>query len=317
MIMCEVCKGSSNTIDDRLGERVCDDCGYVMVSNLFEETQSNFYIENGEVIIRSGDRGILGSSIGQSRIDEKSMNRKLISRLRRNQTWLKDTSTKNMSKGLLECNMILSPWLPNDNLKERTNTYYKKFFSDRFSWRWRVSTRATAIVFLVLKENGMAVSLQELAYNNGENKQAVSKAARYFARKIRKPWLLHQTSTANLVDRTANKLVECNYTNKDQKRKRQFISDCRSITEYIEGIVSQHGIHFGKGHLACSFWITCLLRTRGGWPEYTQKEIGSSCGCAEITLRDNMRKLYKLLNTNKKELKRMRIEQFISGVRYG
>lgn len=316
-MICEICKGSSNTIDDRLGERVCNDCGYVMISNLFEETQNNFYVDNGQVIIRSGDRGTLGSKIGQSKMGESSMNRKLISRLRKNQTWLKDSSTKNMSKGIMECNMILSPWLPNDNLKERTHAYYKKFFLDRFSWRWTVSTRATAIVFLVLKENGIAISLKELAQNNGENQQLVSKAARYMAREIRKPWLLHQTSTSNLVEKTANTLINCNAVNKDTTRKRQFISDVRSITEYIEGILSQHGIHFSKGHLASCFWIACLLRTKGSWPEYTQKEIGFSCGCAEITLRDNMRKLYKLLNTNKKELKRMRIEQFISGVRYG
>ena len=315
MMICNLCKSESNYIDDKLGERVCSDCGYVMVSHLFEETVSNVSMENGELIIRSGDRGELGSIMGQT-IDS-SMNKKLVSRLRRNQSWLQDKSIKNMGKGILECNMILSPWLPNNNLKERTYSYYKTFFKDRHTYRWTVGTRATAIVFLVLKENGISVSLQELAKNNGENPQSVSKAARYFARELKKPWLLHQNSLPNMIEKATVDLLKQSNVFRTKTREREFASDIRTIAEYVYTQVTERNIHFSKGHLAASFWITCLLRTRGGWPEYTQTEIASSCGCSELSLRDNMRKLYGILNTNKKEMKRMRIEQFISGVRYG
>ena len=147
-MICELCKSENSSLDDRLGEMVCDDCGYVMVSNLYEETSSPItgtssvvHIDN----IRTGDKGQLGSNIGHEG------NSRLIRSLRKSQRRLRDRSTQNMGRGILECNMVLSPWLPNPNLKERVHSYYKRFFRDRHTWRWTVGARATALVFIVLK----------------------------------------------------------------------------------------------------------------------------------------------------------------------
>ena len=182
-MICDLCSSENNSLDDRLGEMVCDDCGYVMVANLYEETSSPILNSEQSLDIRTGDKGQLGSNIGSEG------NSRLIRSLRKSQMRLRDRATQNMGKGILECNMVLSPWLPNSNLKERVHTYYKKFFLDRHTWRWTVSARAVAIVFIVLKENGMAVTLSELSQSNNENKGHVSKAARYFARELSKPWL--------------------------------------------------------------------------------------------------------------------------------
>ena len=311
---CELCSSKDNSFDDRLGETVCDDCGYVMVSNIYEETVSQS--TTLDEMPRVGDRGQLGSKIGWTTFEG---NTRLIRTLRKNQKMLKDRATQNMGKGILECNMILSPWLPNNNLKERVHSYYAKFFRDNYTWRWTIGTRATALVYIVLKENGIPITISELSETNSENRHKVSKAARYFARGIGKPWLLNQMAVHNWVEKCGNTLVyiDGQRYNYGKKEKREFLSDTRIVSEYIYQQIDGRDMTFTKSHLACCFWITCLLRTRGKWPEYTQGEICDSCGCSEISLRDNMRFLYDLLKTNKKELKRMQIEQFTAGVRYG
>jgi hypothetical protein len=314
-MICELCSSEDNTLDDRLGERVCDDCGYVMVAHLYEDTTTQAI--EGTEDIRAGDRGILGSDIGYQ--THGAGNAKLVRSLRRNQQRLRDRATQNMGKGILECNMILSPWLPNSNLKDRVHAYYKRFFQDRHTWRWTVGTRATALVYLVLKENGIAISISEISEKNAENRHKVSKAARYFARGINKPWLLNQMAVHNWVEKCGNTLVHIHGPrySYNEEMKQEFLYNARVISDYIYQQIEGRDMTFTKSHLACCFWITCLLRTKGSWPEYTQGEICHSCGCAEISLRDNMRRLYVMLNTNKKDLKRMQIEQFISGVRYG
>tara|TARA_R100000656_G_scaffold120471_1_gene94772 strand:- start:238 stop:1173 length:936 start_codon:yes stop_codon:yes gene_type:complete len=310
-MICDLCKSENNSLDDRLGERVCDDCGYVMVANLYEETVSPIVASSMEAI-RTGDKGHLGSNIGNEG------NTRLIRSLRKNQRRLRDRATQNMAKGILECNMILSPWLPNSNLKERVHAYYKRFFQDRHTWRWTVGARATALVFIVLKENGMAVTLSELSESNNENKRHVSKAARYFAREIGKPWLLNQMGIDNWVEKCGNTLVYLNGENFKQEEKREFISDSRIVSEYISYQLEGRDIQFTKLHLACCFWITCLLRTRGTWPEYTQAEICKSCGASTNAtgMRHKMRQMYNMLNINKKGIKRLSVAQFVAGVRY-
>ena len=311
-MICDLCSSENNSLDDRLGEMVCDDCGYVMVANLYEETSSPILNSEQSLDIRTGDKGQLGSNIGSEG------NSRLIRSLRKSQMILRDRATQNMGKVILECNMVLSPWLPNSNLKERVHTYYKKFFLDRHTWRWTVSARAVAIVFIVLKENGMAVTLSELSQSNNENKGHVSKAARYFARELSKPWLLNQMGIDNWVEKCGNTLVYLNGENFKQEEKREFISDSRIVSEYISYQLEGRDIQFTKLHLACCFWITCLLRTRGTWPEYTQADICHSCGASSHRSgnRHKMHEMYSMLNINKKGIKRLSVEQFVAGVRY-
>ena len=316
-MICDLCKSVNTSLDDRLGEHICDDCGYVIVSNLYEETSSPIIqTDDGVADVRTGDRGILGSDIGYATYG--TGNPKLIRSLRKNQQRLRDRATQNMAKGILECNMVLSPWLPNSNLKERVHAYYKKFFKDRHTWRWTVSSRATALVFIVLKENGMAVTLSELSENNNEDKRHVSKAARYFARGIGKPWLLNQMGITSWIEKCGNTLVFLNGENYKPEDKRAFLYDARIVSEYLSYQLEGRDIQFTKLHLACCFWITCLLRTRGSWPEYTQAEICKACGASTNAtgMRNKMREMYNMLNINKNGIKRLTVEQFVAGVRY-
>jgi len=302
-MQCMVCKSHKNYIDDRLGEKVCVDCGYVMVSNISEETISP-NLPNDEY--RLGDRGSLGSHM--SLVGNQS----LIRKLKRTQDVFSKKLDSNLVKGQMECNMILSPWLPNNNLKDRVHSYYKRFYSDRYTWRYTISVRATALVFLVLRENGIPISISQLSKDNNEDKFRVSKAVRYFARQINKPWLLHQVS----VDSWADKVAQDLFSNNKLIDESSFRNDLRVVTQYVSQIISDRGLYFSKGHMASCVWITCLLRTTGSWPEFTQAEIANSCKCGTLTIRNNNNSIYNMLAVNKKMLKALTVNNFVAGVRY-
>lgn len=303
---CLVCKKSESYIDDRLGERVCLDCGYVMVSNIIEETVSP-NLPNEEY--RLGDRGTLGSHI--SNLGNPS----LVRNLKRTQKIFSKRNDSNLVKGQMECNMVLSPWLPNNNLKDRVHSYYRRFYSDRYTWRFTISVRATAIVFLVLRENGIPISLAKLAIDNNEDKFRVSKAVRYFARQINKPWLLHQVPIDSWTDKIAQDLFK-NVKTQREMTSTSFRYDLRLVTQYISQVLSDRGVYFSKGHMASCVWITCLLRTTGSWPEFNQAQIASSCECGTLTIRNNNNSIYNMLAVDKKMLKALTVKKFVAGVRY-
>ena len=56
---CKECKCNVSTFDDHLGERVCDDCGLVYITNPFEETirivTENYHPNKGYKFARGVD----------------------------------------------------------------------------------------------------------------------------------------------------------------------------------------------------------------------------------------------------------------------
>ena len=57
---CDECGSRETSFDERLGERICDDCGLVIVVEQFEETVRGYTVGDfGNA--RTGDKGHLGS----------------------------------------------------------------------------------------------------------------------------------------------------------------------------------------------------------------------------------------------------------------
>ena len=54
ILRCTECEGSDFEVDDRLGEHVCVNCGYVQVSNIFEETSKTIVTTDHHYNIGSG-----------------------------------------------------------------------------------------------------------------------------------------------------------------------------------------------------------------------------------------------------------------------
>ena len=308
---CPVCNAGENEqeFDDRLGEQVCLTCGYVLVSSLLEETVSPVrLVDNRLVQQHSKDRGYLGSEIWDQA--NGPVNKRLVRRLRKTQMLFKDRTQSNIGRGLTECNMVLSPYLPNDSLKEQVAKYYRKLYKDRVIFHYPYPIRAISIVHYVLKENGIEVTISELCKKNGANKFEVSKCSRNLAKHLGKPWLLHQINSANWVEKTAADLL------KGRQPNREYVFDVRRITEYVEQYLNDRDVTFKKSHLAACFWMGCVLRLRTGFPEYTQAEIAHVCDTTTVSLRKSHDRLLNIMNLSKDQEKMLSVDEFLAGVRY-
>ena len=308
MSSCENCKSTDNYVDDRMGEVVCNSCGYVMVSNIYEETMSVKELTSkleGSHLTRNPDRGTLGSFI-----DNKGIKDNTSRRLHRTHKRFRGRQDQSLMRGHLEMNMILSPYLPNNTLKDRAQHYYKQMFYDRIMTGYNIDVRACAICLIVLRENGIPITIAELAQTNNLHPSRVSKCARKFARHIKKPYVLHSMPIDPWVNRVIHDLKQVRNVDDD------FSKDIRLVVDYIHNFVTVREITFTKSFMASALWIAVSLRAIGNKTEFTQKQIGDVCNCTSVSIRTRNKETYSMLNITKESLVKLTVEQFLAGVRY-
>ena len=308
---CMNCNSTSNFVDETLGETVCSDCGLVLVTNIFEDRVSQVPIlnEDGTSSMRVGDRGKLGSLFNSS-----GFSGNYIKRLGRTQLKFKGRQQQSLNRGFVELNMALSPYLPNQSLKERAHHYYKKLFFSRVMQGYNIDVRATAICLIVLRENGIPLTISEIAQNNGLSPSKVSKCARKLARTLNKPYILHSMPIRPWVDKVTHDMIIKKYG--DENLKRNFKKDATQVVEYVHNYVTARDIAFTKSYMASALWITVCLRAFGSQPEFTQHDIGDATNCTPVSLRNRNKETFSIFNVNKKDLAQMTVKQFITGVRY-
>ena len=317
---CINCKGTAIETDNIRGEEVCIDCGYVLVSNLTEETHNQWTETTDEVrqgvahshtYSRAPDLGILGSSVireGGGSITP-DINRKLLYSLKRTQRRFQQRQERSLTDGYLECNMVLAPYLPNSDIKQRTHVYYKKLLlNHHFSLGDTMPIRATGLVYFILKEYGITITVDELSKANNVNPHKVSKMSRKIARCLGKPYVLHRNSNSEWVEKIGEKI------NAD----REFMMECRDVVEFTSSLMDRHCIHFSKTYLAASMWFTSLMRCKAGnFPEFSQVLLCNTIGCSEVGLRNAMLKMLGILDMDIKQVKMLTVKEFTAGVRYG
>lgn len=296
---CKECNKDDFYIDDLMGETICSNCGYVQVTNIFEERTSNVLFQDGERHYLSGDFS-LGSKIDSSTKGSNKLTKKLLL----TQSRFRQRKNVSINRGIVECNMILSPYLPNRDLKERVISYYKKLYFDHKFHGTPLSLRACAIVIICLRESGIPLTIAELAKNNNENPHKISKLARRYARYLGKSHILHKMPINSWVDRICF----------DLSSSREFTSETKTVVEYIYAITDDYGVHFSRSYMASAIWITSLLR-KIGKPEHTQQEICEACNCTSVAQRLSAKKLFNLLGTSKQKLQYLDVNSFVAGIR--
>ena len=316
---CENCSSEDSYFDDRMGEEICRDCGYVMVTNILEETislrdmeesyEGHSYTGN-RFLSRNPDRGVLGSKMSYT-----GKSSSYIRRLQKTQTRFSNRQDTSLNRGYLDINMILSPYLPNNSLKERAHHYYKKLFFEREMIGYHIDVRACAVSLIVLRENGIPITIANISKNNGLNPAKVSKCAKKFARVLGKPYILHQLPINPWVDKVTYDLIVKKFG--EVALKKAFKRDAHLVVNFIHDFVLLRDITFTKSYMASALWITVCLRSYGHGTEFTQKEIGDICNCTPVSLRNRNKELYAMLGLTKKDLSRLTVDQFIAGVRYG
>ena len=319
---CKECDSFEDEFDDRMGELVCIECGFIKDVHIFEETTvASKQIDRAGIHIKEkdgeGDTGLnLGSWIQPRHwgyLNTGQVNEKLVGRLRNAQKMFRNSKQLSVNKGYMECNMVLSPYLPNQSLKNRVHSYYKTLYYQNAYGGFTLSVRACALVLICLREDGIPITIAEISQNNNEKPNVVSKCSRLLARKLGRSSILHSMPINSWTERVAHDIVTAGYGNLNHLKEWQ--RDARYVVDYIHNKVTENDIHFSKSYMATSFWIVSMLR-RQGYPEVTQQQVCDACNCTPVALRKVSVRVFNMLDIDKDKLAILTVEQFISGVRY-
>jgi transcription initiation factor TFIIIB Brf1 subunit/transcription initiation factor TFIIB len=302
---CTECSETDFYLDDSVGETTCSNCGYVQVTNIFEERQSNFLFQDGGVYTRTD--GGLGSFISPTPTGTNASANKLKHSLLRTQRTFRDKTNLSMNRGLIECNMVLSYYSPKgglSDLKQSVEYYYKKLYFDHKFIGTPLVLRACAIVVLCLRERGIPITIVEVAERNNQSPHVISKLARQYARHLGKSHILQNMPINSWVDKICFEL----------ESTMEFTSDSKSVVIYINELVTNLDIHFSRSYMASAIWMTSLLR-KVGKAEHTQQEICDACKCSAVAQRLSTNKTFEMLGINKKGLLALDVEGFVAGIR--
>ena len=318
---CKECGTYEDEFDDRMGELICIGCGFVKDVHIFEETSpADVLINKAGRYLSENDDGVgkLGSYIqphaafGYHNV-RHPINRSLVRKLQSTQQRYRNNKEASVQRGYMECNMILSPYLPNKPLQNAVHTYYKRLFYGHKFGGHTISIRACALTLICMREIGIPITIAEIAEKNQEDPHKISKCCRLLARHLGVATLLHSMPINPWIDRVCNDIVVERYG--DSRKLQEWQQDARSVVEYIHNQVTQNDIHFSKSYMATSFWIVSMLR-RQGHPEVTQQQICDACNCTAVALRKVAKRVFGMLKVDKEKLEVLTVEQFVSGVRY-
>tara|TARA_R100000742_G_C4272316_1_gene91466 strand:- start:799 stop:1701 length:903 start_codon:yes stop_codon:yes gene_type:complete len=299
-VKCIECESERNIFDERLGEKVCLDCGLVLVKNIFENTikGSDYDLTSREYKGAPNKSWDLGSTIHKSDVNRFGVTgRKLFFTQKFN-----NPLNESYLRMLKVSQMNLSYYNVDSVLKSRVSKYYNLLLKSQTFRSVPIDNRAASLTYFILREAGIAVTVQKHSEITKIPRNEISKYARVIASKLRKPWIFSQINIEGLIQEVGSKLYLPNP---------EYIGDVSKLSEHVHRKLDMHSIQFTTATLSACFYLVSIFRREN----YTQHEIATLVGTTEVSLRKNMKKILSLYNIDKKLLNYITLNDFINGIR--
>jgi len=299
---CSECNSRKFEYDERLQQNCCIDCGFVMVESAFEETVQIKYGDDDT--FRAGDKGTLGSLIGESQPESKHLKRALRTTRARVQS---NIFTKNGEREVRFYN-VLKVLLSNYNtsngesikrISDDIITYFRRLDKSHDLRGYTNDERAAALSYIVFREHGWPVSLHSISKHSDVERGRVSKVARTFARKLGKTTILSQVPFVSWCEREANIMGG-----------EEFGIAIINIAPLMQNFFMEYGFPLTRVQVATTMYLCNLLC---GF-KYTQKNIGKQLKTYPISIRDSLQRICAQLNIKRDDLLTMSMDDFINGV---
>ena len=265
---CEECFSTENYFDERLGERVCSECGLVLITNLFEETV-HILDSQGEVK-HSPDKGNLGSVIkGSTKLNR--LNHSVV--------------PTHIRAGLSYCNMVISSLSSSQNTKERVEEVYLELYSSLESFnKYTYENRATAVVYYVLKEQGTPATMKDVCKEFEVETKLVKKILRkinsFYKNKINYTPVSPEYYLRNTLEKITNDL--------------SFYNQSMEVLNRFESLLQNSNFTKSRSYYASICWITSNIFVR----EYTRTLIAEKAEIDEKCIYLQTKALLSLLGLN-------------------
>ena len=265
MMKCDECGARNSQFDERMGEHICNDCGLVIVTEIFEETVR--LVDDGK-IIKEADKGYLGSFITGDNSYKFTR-------------WGKGSVySESVQKALTSCNMVLATVAPQMNLKDRVEELYLNFLNKGIFGMTSHEARATAVVYYALLENGTEHTIREVSAEFPDS----AKSAKKLVRKIKQA-----VGVQNLpynpryrLDKTCLQISDCIH----------FKAEAEKTLEYFEAILIDSDYTKSPSYYASICWMTASKMLH---PTIQRQTISSKTGFSEWVIYRETKKLLRLI----------------------
>ena len=265
---CDECGSKDNYFDEIQGERICNECGLVLVQEMFEETVH--LLDTGGNLQHSADKGKLGSVItgkGSYKFNKFGKN---------------SVIPQSIQNGLVHCNMVLANVAPNLKLNERVEKLYMDLNNKGIFGRSQFEARATAVVFYALRENGTPYSFKEVMGEFEPNLKVVKRLVRKINQTYRNSANYMPINPQYLLEQTLNKITD------DLVFKRQAIK----VLEFFEAKVEQNTFNRGRSYYASIIWITAKMYVN---TQITQVLITKKTGFSRFNIRRQTKEILSMI----------------------
>jgi len=275
-MICDECGCKENTFDENLGEKVCADCGLVLVSEMFEETV-HILNTTGETK-HSADKGKLGSVItgkGSFKFNRFGKN---------------SVMPKHIQTGIMHCNMVLSQVAPQLNLKDRVEALYMQLHNKGIFGRSPYEARATAVVYYSLKENGTPYTFNDVCKEFMPNVKVVKKLVRKINQLFRNSVNYAPVNPQYLLNQTLSKLsVDL-----------EFSRQCLKVLEHFEPKIQDSTFNKGRSYYAAIIWIAANIYVR---TDIKKQQITEATGFSRWIVWRQTKAILELLGVSLEEIK--------------
>lgn len=267
-MICDECSSNDNYFDETQGERICNNCGLVLVSEMFEETVH--ILDKGGNVQHSADKGKLGSVItgkGSYKYNKFGKN---------------SVIPQHIQTGIMHCNMVLAHVAPHLNLSERVEKLYLDLNNKAVFGRSQYEARATAVVYYALRENGTPHSFSEVMGEFEPSLKVVKRLVRKINQIYRNQATYKPINPQYLLEKCLIKITD------DLVFKRQVIK----VLEFFEAKVEQNTFNRGRSYYASIIWIASNIFVN---TQITQVLITKQTGFSRFNIRRQTKEILSMI----------------------
>lgn len=224
---CDECGSNNSKFDERMGERICQDCGLVLVTEMFEET-THILDSNGELRYSVGGLGTVNPNLNK-------VNDNVI--------------PKHITTGLTYCRMVLasvSSLSQSSSLRERIDRVYMQCFNGNVFGKSSYEARACAVVFYVLKENGTPQSMNEIRKEFDTDKKSANRVLRKINSFYKNRINYSEVNPIYHLERSLNKITS----------SRIFHQRAIKVMVAFEKVVTEANLNKSSAYYPSICWIT-------------------------------------------------------------
>lgn len=308
---CIECNSTTTTFDERMGETICADCGLILSVNIFEETNKN-------VLLTEKSKGRIGNNYSMhstdsyklgSIIERKDVKSKTDYALRTNNMRINHNDSEN--KVLVATGIYLS-YYNGGKLKHEVIKKYRILKDEHLVRGLPLDDVAAGIVYYVLKERGVPVSLKDYSKKIKVPVKNIMRTSKRVTRKFGKPHIFSQLNTDEMVSSIIDKLNSREKTRFKEKIEGNLRMDCYNFVDYAKQCYDNFDLTFTVSDIVAAIWI---VGQNYDSKSITQVALADCSTVSEVTIREKARKMCVNLNLDKNKLKSYTTKNIMNGVR--